>query len=241
MQQISINPTSTATLVPPILAPPVITCAPQPRASQTSPPPHSRTSTLSNGFFVVSALLFVFVMCIVGVTGYFRLSSETAALRTGVMSTVPGVWDKKIALHVGWLTTTVIRTGSRLFNLPPEPRAALDALHGAEVGIYKLQHDPGSLDFPAFFASSDRTMKSQGWDRVLGVAKDHQFVGVYFPHRKVSLKDVKCCVVVLQGRDLVVASVTGNLEPLLKLAENRPEFREFREHLSAGMKPLGSS
>jgi hypothetical protein len=185
---------------------------------------------------VVSALLVLFVMGIIGVTGYFRLSSETAALRTCVMSAVPGVWDKKIALHVGWLTTTVIRTGSRFFTLPPEPRAALDALHGAEVGVYKLQQDPGSLDFPAFFASTDRTMKSRGWDRIVSVAKEREFVGVYFPHRKVSLRGVKCCVVVLQGRDLVVASASGNLEPLLKLAEDRPEFKDFREQLRAGLK-----
>src|SRR5512145_163747 len=65
--------------------------------------------------------------CISGVTGFFRLSSDTAALRTSFMKSVPGVWDTKIALRVGWLTASVIRVGGSFLDLPPEPRAALAA------------------------------------------------------------------------------------------------------------------
>ncbi|HEY5914011.1 MAG TPA: hypothetical protein VJA21_25765, partial [Verrucomicrobiae bacterium] len=151
----------------------------------------------------------------------------TAALRASVMSAVPGPWDKTVALRVGGFTTALIRAGSRLFEMPPEPRAAIDAVHGAEVGVYKLQHDATTTDFRALFASADRAMKSRGWDRIVGVAEEGQFVAVYFPHRKVSLRGIKCCVVVFHGRDLVVASASGNAEPLLKLAETHlgPQLR----------------
>ncbi len=220
---------------PPIIAPPQIN---RWRSSGGQDHASSQTtgrSAVSAGFVVLSAILLLFIMAVVGVTGYFRLSSPTAALRTSVMSAVPGTWEKTIALRIGWFTTALIRTGSRFIEMPPEPRAALDALHGAEVGIYKLEQAPARSDFGNLFVAADRAMKRRGWDRVVGVAQDQQFVAVYFPQGKVSLRGVKCCVVVFQGRDLVVASASGNLEPLLKIAEAHMDMGELRRCLPKGI------
>jgi len=197
--------------------------------------PRERRKGLTAGFVAISALLLVFVMAVVGITGVFRLSSPTAALRTSVMAAVPGPWDKTIALRVGWFTTGLIRAGSRCFQMPAEPRAAIDALHGAEVGVYKLERDPASADFKTLFTTADQAMRRCGWDRIVGVVQDQQFVAVYFPHRKVSLRGVKCCVVVFHGRDLVVASASGNLEPLLELAEEHIDMGELRHALPHGI------
>jgi hypothetical protein len=122
----------------------------------------------------------------------------------------------------------VIRGGARIFELPPEARAALEAVHGAEVGVYKLQHELTPADFSALFSSTDRTMASRGWDRIVGVVDGQQFVAVYFPHRKVSLRSLKCCVVVFDGRELVVASASGNLEPLFQLAGQHIDLGKMR-------------
>jgi len=220
------------TPVPPIVAPPQIhfyTTRPAPGAPNSVPSEHRQV--LVAGFVVISAVLVIFVTAVVGITGFFRLSSPAAALRASVMSAIPGPWDKTIALRVGWFTTGLVRTGARLFEMPPEPRAALDALHGAEVGVYKLQHDPAPADFKTLFATADRAMKRRGWDRIVGVAEEREFVAVYFPHGKVSPRGVKCCVVFFEGRDLVIASASGNLEPLLKIAEKHLDVDKLKRCL----------
>lgn len=230
------NSPAPASSVPPADAPPQIHLCQgiaNPRVQPSAPPGRRRLFTA--GVITLGAMLLLALLAVVGVTGFFRLSSPAAALRSSVMSAVPGRWDKTVALRVGWLTTGLIRAGSRLFEMPPEPRAALDALHGAEVGVYKLQHDPAAADFKTVFATADQAMKRRGWDRIVGVAERREFVAVYFPKGKVSLRGVKCCVVVFQGRDLVVASASGNLEPLLKIAEEHIDLGELRRHLPTGI------
>lgn len=173
------------------------------------------------------------IWLVVGVTGYFRVSPETAALRASLMQSVPGTWHKKIALSVGSVTTGLVRAGSRFINMPSEPRAALDALHGAEVGIYRLEEEV-AVNKGAALQAADKAMKSRGWDRIVGVVGERELVAVYFP-RKASPRDVKCCVLVFQGCDLVVASVRGNLEPLVQLAHQHMDLGELKRHLPAGI------
>ncbi len=224
------------TSVPPPAAPPQIHLYAGPAIVGTpASRPAGRHKLLTAGVVTIAAMLLLSALAVVGITGFFRLSSPAAALRTSVMSAVPGPWDKTIALRVGWFTTGLVRLGSRFFEMPPEPRAALDALRGAEVGVYKLQHDPVTADFKNLFASADQAMKRRGWDRIVGVAEGREFVAVYFPHGKVSPRGLKCCVVVFQGRDLVVASARGNLEPLLKIAEEHLDLGELRRHLPTGI------
>src|SRR5438270_12085509 len=101
-------------------------------------PPRFRT-----GHVVLLSLFTLIGLSIIGVTGYFRLSPEVIALRASAMKSLGGQWNKKIALHVGSLTTGVVRTALRRVRIDPEPRAAIESLHGAEIGIYKLQ--PGQI------------------------------------------------------------------------------------------------
>src|SRR5438094_3896323 len=87
---------------------------------------------LQTGHVVLLACFVLFVLCVVGVTGYFRLGAETAALSSSLRKAVPGTWHKKIAVNVGEFTMAVVRHGLRLVRLEPEPRAAIEALRGAE-------------------------------------------------------------------------------------------------------------
>jgi hypothetical protein len=173
------------------------------------------------GYCVLAAVLLLPVLCIVGVTSYFRLGSETTALRESLMSSVTGSWHKTIALNVGWFTTTLVRAGAGWFSLPAEPRAALAAVHGAEVGVYELDQDAGQIDHARVLRQADKAMAARGWERVVGVAQERNLVAIYLPRRGFSLKNVKCCLLVFQGRELVVASVRGNPKPLLQLATDR--------------------
>ena len=180
----------------------------------------------------MSVLLFV-LLCGMGIVGVFRLSSEATVLRQSVMTTVPGVWEKKIALRVGRLATALVRAGATFFTLPPEPRAVLAAVHGGEVGVYNLLHDPGVVNPTAILSRMDKDMARRGWERGVAVSQEHELVVIYFPRHGLSPRNAKCCLVVLQGRELVVASVRGNLEPLLKLANEHFDFKRMAPHLAS--------
>jgi hypothetical protein len=167
---------------------------------------------------VLALVLCLPLLCVIGIAGFFRLSSATQALRSSVIESLPGQWDKRFAVHVGGVTLGLVRFGSRFFNLPPEPKAALAVLHGAEVGVYKLQDAPSAPDYSAMFTAADKCMRRRGWERIVGVAQGRQFVAVYMPRNLRTAKRMECCVAVLNEQDLVVASARGNLEPLLELA-----------------------
>ncbi|HEV2394788.1 MAG TPA: hypothetical protein VG146_20750 [Verrucomicrobiae bacterium] len=197
-----ISPTPAAPSAPPILRPPA------------SPRLNPRTSA---GYVILALVLCLPLLCAIGIANCFRLSSVNQALRSSVMESVPGHWDKRFAIHAGGLTLAFARFGSSFFNLPPEPKAALGALHGADVGVYKLLDAPQALDYSALFTRADKAMKRRGWERMVGVARGGQFVAVYLPRDMRALQHVACCVVVLNEGDLVIASARGNLEPLLAL------------------------
>ncbi len=167
---------------------------------------------------VVLAVVCLPLFCAVGIAGYFRLGSDTQALRGSLMSSVTGQWEKKFAVHVGGLTLGLARAGARFVNLPAEPRAALEALHGAEVGVYRLAQEPAFVDHGTIFPAADRAMSAQGWERIVALVQPHELVGVYIPRKGVSRGRMACCLVVLKDRDLVVVSARGNVDPLMKLA-----------------------
>lgn len=174
------------------------------------------------GYVILTLTVGLPLMCAVGIAGYFRLSSPTQALRSSVMESVPGEWDKRFAIHVGGFTLGLVRLGSGLFHLRPEPQAALASLHSAEVGIYRLHDGTSESHYPAIFAAADKSMKRRGWERIVGVAENRQFVAVYVPRGMHSVTHVAACVVVLHERDLVVASARGNPVPLIDLAQRLP-------------------
>jgi len=173
------------------------------------------------GHLAVLLILCLLLSCAAGVAGYFRLSSESRVLRSSLMESVGGEWDKKFAVHVGSLTMGVVRLGSHFIHLPPEPRAALDTLHGAEVGIYHLREEPHSINATAIFDGADRAMKARGWDRIVGVTHERELVAVYFPRKVVLPSKMSCCLMIFHNRELVIVSARGNLEPLLEIARKR--------------------
>jgi hypothetical protein len=206
---------------------------PETETLQTIPPVIGKgAQRLPTGYIVVSSLLAVFVLSLVGVTGYFRLSSDTAVLRQSLLSSVRGTWDKKIALRIGFFTTSALKLAASFFNLPPEPRAALSAVRGAEVGVYRLLDRSAPVDRRAMLGQADRVMFARGWERLVGVVQEGRLVAVYLPRGGVSARRVKCCVLVFNGSDLVVASAHANVEPLLALAEKHVDWRRAEQALA---------
>jgi hypothetical protein len=75
-------------------------------------------------------------------------------------------------------------------------------------------------------------MSARRWDRAVGVSRENELVAVYFPRRGLSTKRMKCCVLVLQGRDLIVAGASGNLEPLLAIATKHLDLKDATQFLA---------
>lgn len=70
-------------------------------------------------------------------------------------------------------------------------------------------------------AAADSAMTARGWERAVGVADGRNLVTVYFP-KKISVQRLKCCVMVFDGKELVLVSAQGNPEPLLEYALAQP-------------------
>jgi hypothetical protein len=194
--------------------------------------PETSARLLPLGGILLGGVVVAFAVVVVGVTSYFRLSPEAAILRESAMGGVRGTWNKKIALNVGVLTTGLVRAGSHLFKLAPEPQAAFDAIRAAEVGVYKVSEDAGCADHHAILTRADKSMSARGWDRVVGVCEENELVAVYVPRRGLSTQRIKCCVLVLQGKDLIVVGASGNLDPLLQIAGKNFDFKDATQHFA---------
>jgi hypothetical protein len=171
--------------------------------------------------YLLIPLLCIPLLCAVAVVRIFFIGSDTSALRECFMGANPGHWQKKIAVHAGFFTFGAVRLVCHFVPLPPEPRAAVDTMRGADVGVYRLLGAETAVNRAAILANADRVMDSRGWVRVVGVVSKDALVAVYVPRDSVSLQSLGCCVAVLNHRDLVVVSAHGNVEPLLALAATK--------------------
>jgi hypothetical protein len=172
-------------------------------------------------------MLLALAVVIVGVTGFFRLSRDAQCLRDSLAKSLvfqSGSWNKKIQLRVGAFTCEAVRLGLSFIHLQPEARTALRAVRGGEVGVYQLGRGSRFANYSAMIEAADEAMARRGWDRLVGVAQEHELVVVYVP-RSVSPSNVRACVAVLNEQLLVVASARSDLEPLMELALSRPEWK----------------
>ena len=177
-----------------------------------------RTGVLAAlGIACLGVLLFWAVIAFL-LTGCLRLSSDTKNLRNTLTQSLAAGWQKEVELNIGSGTLGAARFGLSFARLEPEARAALRALHGAEVGVYRLAPGRPVVDRAALLTAADGAMAGRGWDRLVGVVNPREFVAIYVPGQLRSPRAVTACVVVLEERQLVIVSARGNLEPLWQLA-----------------------
>jgi hypothetical protein len=161
-----------------------------------------------------------------GVASYFRLSSDTRALRNELTRASGAEWRKQIALSIGDSTLGVARAASLFIKgIDGDAQTALRAVHGVEVGIYELDSTSQSPDRAAMLNAADQAMSSRGWERVVGVLDGKQMVGVFLPAKMTSAKRVKCCIAVLVDRKLIVVSAKADLQPLVELVKKQTDWQ----------------
>jgi hypothetical protein len=165
---------------------------------------------------LVTPLLLI-VPLVVGVVSCFRLSSDTRALRDELIKSSGVEWQQQIALNAGRLTLGAIRAGLSCVRLDSGARAALQSVHAAGVGVYQLPAGTPPPNRAAMLAAADSAMTARGWERVVGVIDGQDLVTAYLPN-KVSVHCLKCCVLVFDGKEMVLVSAQGNPEPLLDYA-----------------------
>ena len=192
-----------------------------------TPIPAARSSAIFLRLFFGMVVLAsgLFVALALGVTSYFRMSSDTRALRDGLIESSGTDWHRKIALNVGGLTLGVARTGLSFVHLDERARAALQTVRGVEVGTYELSKTEETPDRDAMLIAADKAMSARGWERVVGVMAEHELVAVYVPEKNTTLQRLNCCVMVFDGRQMVVASARTNPQPLVQCLLNQPALR----------------
>jgi hypothetical protein len=163
---------------------------------------------------------------VAGLTSYFRISRETRTLRNSLLRAAPAQWDKTIELSVGALTLTLARAVlDRIdIDLEPEARATLQAVRGAEVGIYQRRDRRTRVDASNLLSGADQAMASRGWDRLVGIVHRQQVVGIYTPKTPRPAQQVEVCLLVVDDRQAVVVSARGDLEPLVNIALQHPQW-----------------
>ena len=170
-------------------------------------------------------IAFVLALLSVGLTGCFKVSSDVGALRDSVMKSAAAQWDEKIEIGVGPITLYLARAGLAFVDLDPEARTALHAVRGAEVGVYKLREGHKELKRAVILSAADKAMASRGWDRMVAVINEREFVAIYVRNDARSTRNVRACLLTLNGEGMVVASARSNLEPLMEMAFKRAEWR----------------
>lgn len=169
---------------------------------------------------ITTTLAGVTLLC---TTGCFRVSSETRALRdAGLEFGVTGA-EEKIELGVGFFTVGLAKLGTRFLDVPPELKAALSSVDGAECSVYEI--DGRKADLGKVLAQADKAMHKRGCDRIVGVIDDRHLVAVYIPRETTSHRSMSISVLVLNDKQLVCATARGNLEPVVQMALNKAQER----------------
>ena len=152
-------------------------------------------------------------------TGCFRPSNPVRNLRDSVQQATGEAWMSEIELGVGALTLGLARAGGLVFELPPEARAVLRSVRGADVGVYRLRHPDRMVSGATVLPAADRALDKHGWDRLVGVIDGpHKTVAIYVSREPEWTRRLKLCVVVVDGSQMVIVSARGNPGPLIELA-----------------------
>ncbi|MCL4179795.1 MAG: hypothetical protein KJ072_18875 [Verrucomicrobia bacterium] len=200
---------------------------------QTRPPsnrPNQRASLAAWLASLLGAAVLAALAAVAGVWTMLHASREVATLRDCVLTSTVADGRKEIEFSVGPLVLGLARAGLNWVELEPEVRSLLGAVRGTSVGVYRL--DQAALDRPSLIERVDDVMSRRGWERMLGVLDGNNCVLAYVPTNLRSPHDLRLSLVVLDGRQLVVASVRADPEPVMELL--------LREARQAGRSPRRS-
>jgi hypothetical protein len=186
-------------------------------------PRRKKWGVVKVGFLVALALF-----CSWTVYGMVFNGDIKSARRAAVQS-VPGEWDKRFDMGIGPVILGFARTVVSFIDaVPPEARVALRSVKGAGVSIYHLRDGAERPTREAVLVNADRALARRGWERLVGVTSGQDVVAIYTPANMKSVEDAAVCVLVNNGRELVVVSARANLDEIMLLAMDRLNEEKWR-------------
>lgn len=190
------------------------------------------------GLHTLGRVLLVFSVVIVGLTAAamilgarmireLRSVGEHAELRSALLECVGDTRRVEINIALPGWALALGRVGASLADAPDEVQVGLDAVRSGEVGVYELTDVPDAASRGALLAKADAALlEKEGWERMVTVLEKDTLVAVYTPSTGMNPgRTIDLFVIVLDQRDLVIASARGRTEPIIELAARQVDLR----------------
>lgn len=180
------------------------------------------------GHWILITLAAMAVVAVVEAASLFRLSREAGEVRTAISRVIAGDASTEVQFSVGPGTLGLARfVAGFIDEVPPEALKAMEAVHQASVGVYRLHTSPTATERIGMLQAATDRMAVEGWHRVVAVHDGGDLVMVFAPESARDPLDLQFCIVVCDGDDLVVVSANGSAAPLRDLAAmHSGEWRE---------------
>lgn len=202
------DPTSTPTPPTPPTPP-----APYPHAQHD--PARARSRFRFRWRYLFLACFAALVLFVGALVLSFRTGSELRTLRRAAVEASPGTWHRQFEFGVGRLPVWLAQAGLSWFPMEPEAHAALRCLESADVGVYRHRSGAGTAERDRIFADLRTAMEQEGWEPMVLVRDGRDRVGLFVPAgHSTTDESLRVAVFVLDGSDLVLASVRADLAPL---------------------------
>ncbi len=150
----------------------------------------------------------------------WRPSGDLRSLRTAVRSASVGAWRPEMEVSVGRLPAWCARSALGWIELPPEVRAAVNAVRSAEIGIYRRPAGPTNSESSPFelLRKVQTTLGEGGWSPVVTVREGERTIAVLTRGDSgASDSPLAACALVLEEERLILVAGDLQLAPLLEL------------------------
>ena len=142
-------------------------------------------------------------------------------LRTPVLEALDVPTRSAVDVHVPPLIFTAGRLVSLCVEMEEELGQGLRVMRSARIGAYELGEQPDRESVVRMMHRAGAVLEDRGWDRLVMVMDRNDAVLVYCAPPRKETDEVQASVIALSGRDLVIVSARGHLEPLVELAAAR--------------------
>lgn len=174
----------------------------------------------------LAALLLVGFLGVIAIAGLIFLAVRPDAglrsLRSGLLEALDVETSQRIEARVPGVVATLARWGVGFTPAPPEVKTALRSFHGGQAGVYQLASEPAGDSRAELVSLADAHLAGRGWSRIVTVLDRDEMVMVFAPDdADLAPHDMTAGVVVLSGRQLVIASARGDLTQVFELAHSK--------------------
>ena len=180
--------------------------------------PASQTSGFRPLHWILIVCAAGMLVIAVKIAGIFFLSREASDLQSALTDAAGRDTDTHIQFTIGPGLLSVARLATTwIDDIPDEARRGLAAVRRVSVGIYQLDGKLSGSDRVTMLEAADRKLGDRGWERVVAVANGKETVLIYTPKGWEKTDEIRFCVAVQDGRDLVVVSAQAETAPLMEL------------------------